>query len=185
MRLFNIFFNFFTTLLIITSCSIVSVDPVDEEVTVEAVEEPTEAEGINTGSGEVPLDSTTFMNLLTGGDSKTFSADDFLLEGMGISFEQSCRLDDLITFNADGTFLYDGGDQLCGAEDDSEVREGSFSIDLSREDPFIIFTDVDGFGTSSFEGKVWTLEDSLIVISSVYTNQVFGSFEVTGRYTVN
>ena len=183
MRLFNILLSLIFIFLA-NSCNIVSVDPVAEN-TVDELEEPETDEGIDVGSGETPTDSAVVFTMLTDGSSKTWGADDFLLEGMGISTSQSCRLDDQITFNADGTFLYNSGDWLCGAEDNSEMRSGTFSVDLSEEDPVILFQGIEGFGNTSFSGKIWTLEEDLIVISSVYNSQVFGSFEVTGRYTTN
>ena len=73
---------------------------------------------INRGSEIIPADSVEFAALLHGNSSRVWSAEQFTLAGLNVF--QSCRLDDQIQLINDGTYSYDGGDLLCGAEDNQQ-----------------------------------------------------------------
>ncbi|MEO1050382.1 MAG: lipocalin family protein [Bacteroidota bacterium] len=75
-------------------------------------------------------DSTAFANELHNESSKTWAATGFTLAGLNGFLD--CRLDDTMTLSADGTYSFDGGDVLCGAEDNQRNREGTWTISFSN-----------------------------------------------------
>lgn len=83
------------------------------------------------GSEIMANDSIELKMAIDGGSERAWSADAFTLAG-STSFT-SCRLDDVMQFNADGTYVYDGGEVLCGAEDDQFVKTGTWEIDFENQ----------------------------------------------------
>ncbi|MEQ9423660.1 MAG: hypothetical protein RJQ09_04525 [Cyclobacteriaceae bacterium] len=83
------------------------------------------------GPQEVPSERDSVMHLLHGDVNKIWQAEGFTI--LGMSGFLNCRLDDSMTLFNDGTYIYDGGNSLCGAEDDTRIKEGTWSIsdDLS------------------------------------------------------
>lgn len=53
------------------------------------------------------------------------------------SMVHSCRTDDSMVFNTNGTYLYDGGAQLCGGADSQTQKSGTWDLDENVR--FIIF----------------------------------------------
>ena len=109
----------------ITACDGKDSDSAEPEQEVVADEQPTAPK-------TVPENSETFVEFLTNGDKKVWAASSFTIGGMNNS--QACRLDDSMEFNVDGTYVYDGGKTLCGAEDDTMIKSGvwEFSDDNSE-----------------------------------------------------
>ncbi|MCH2214955.1 MAG: hypothetical protein MK086_07270 [Flavobacteriales bacterium] len=75
-------------------------------------------------------DSTSMKNLIDAGVGKTWSTLAFTLAG-STAF-QSCRLDDEMEFNTDGTYTFRAG-ETCGAEDNQEVRVGTWEVNFQNE----------------------------------------------------
>ena len=74
----------------------------------------------------IPDSIADFNEALHGGSAKSWKCASFTLAGLeGI---QDCRLDDIIIIKADGTYSYDGGVVLCGAEDDQRIRNGTWEV---------------------------------------------------------
>lgn len=99
--------------MIFGSCELVTLEkPEDEPV----IFEPT----------TLPESVTAFNDALHGGSSKSWSTISFTLAGL--SGLQDCRLDDIIEIKVDGTYSYNGGAVLCGAEDNEQVRTGTWKV---------------------------------------------------------
>ena len=112
------------------------------------------------GPDTTPGDEGQFLEFLHGTESKLWDARGFTIAG--ISGFQDCRLDDQIEIFADGTYQYDAGNQLCGAEDNQANREGTWSLNFAQG---IITFEVDG---ESFEALVVGLGTDGIVLNSSY-----------------
>ncbi len=56
---------------------------------------------------------------------------------MATLMNHSCRLDDAMEFKADGTYLYDGGTELCGGEDSQQQKAGTWDLDENLN--FVLF----------------------------------------------
>ncbi len=177
---------FLVLVALVSGCSIVELDT----QRVSGSEAPIESEmpnenRINLGSQTIPADVETAMTFLQGETSKTWEAEEFIIEGMGFVTELTCRLDDAITLNADGSFDYESGQWSCGGEEgEAQDRNGGFSIVSTDQENFVVsFTNVDGFDDATFEGRVLTLEENVLVVTANYENNLFGTFTITGRYT--
>lgn len=105
----------------ISSCGLATLD---DPITDREEGEEQEEQRV-TGPSTIPS-VAEFENLFHGGSEKTWAGEAFTLAGFD-GF-QDCRLDDLITVNSDGTYNYDGGNTLCGAEDSEQTRTGTWSI---------------------------------------------------------
>ena len=130
---------------------------------IELGPELNEAENNQTieGPRNTPTSLEQFQEYLFGTDSKTWQASGFTLAG--ISGFQNCRLDDRIEIRADGTYEYQSGDQLCGAEDQLRQRSGNWS--LLFEERLIQFETGTG---ETFEALILGLDPQNIVLSSSY-----------------
>ena len=93
---------------------------------------------------------------LLGGSSRTWSTLGFTIDG--VNGFQNCRLDDEIQLNADQTYDYNGGDMLCGAEDNQKLKSGNWEVDTeARTLTFDKGTDQEGvFFIESFSSKMNT-----------------------------
>ncbi|MCG8318791.1 MAG: hypothetical protein MI921_04770 [Cytophagales bacterium] len=121
----------------------------------------------------IPSSITEFETMFHGDTQITWSAISFTLAG----FEglQNCRLDDTIIVMADGTYQYDGGEVLCGAEDSQRFRSGTWQIINNGNN--ILFDE----GTSrQYTARVNGLEDRTISLSGEYLG-----LEIRGIYTSN
>ena len=77
-----------------------------------------------------PESDAALLESLAGSESRQWNALTFSLEGLrGV---QSCRLDDDFTFFAEGTYRYDGGTVLCGGQDDTRIKTGTWRADFSN-----------------------------------------------------
>ena len=175
------------SVFVFSSCSIVSLEESDNVADIPDVDiSAPDTDLIDLGSGMFPTDSATFASYLHGDGQKTWTADQFIIEGMGTEWSLPCRLDDRITLSSIGVVEYESGDWSCGGEEgDPTDREGSFSFDLSGAKPLVSFTGITGFADETYVGKIWTLEQNTLVVSANYESIMFGSFSVTGRYVSN
>ena len=126
-----------------------------------------------TGPTTVPADEATFLEYLHNGTDgmRTWSAKGFTL--FGLRGFQSCRLDDEVSINADGTYTYDGGVELCGTEDNERTKSGTWEL---GENNTIIF---DPGTDQAYEAKVTGLDQGEIVLSGTYLG-----LEIRGQYQV-
>lgn len=105
--------------------------------------------------------------------TRLWRAAEFTLAGS--SAMTGCRLDDMMTFNVNGTYEYNTGRTLCGAEDNRRVRQGTWSVNI--DDQEVTFDE----GTSSeYTAQILELNDSVMSLRGIYLN-----LEVRGRYTAN
>ncbi len=123
------------------------------------------------GPSQIPADQETIAFYLHKGNTKSWKAQGFTTAG--ISGFQECRLDDVIILKADGTFEYDGGDFLCGAEDDQRLKSGIWEINLSEG--VLIFNKG---GQLEYRAVLVGLEQNAVVLAGSY----FG-LEIKGVYT--
>lgn len=148
-----------------TSCELTTLDEPGAEMENEIMEvfEPQ----------TVPSTIAEFETMFHGNSQLTWSATSFTLAG----FEgfQNCRLDDMIIVNADGTYEYDGGDVLCGAEDSQQNRTGTWEIMDNGNN--ILF---DRGTNREYTARVNGLDDNTISLSGEYLG-----LEIKGIYTSN
>lgn len=155
----NHLIRLFLLALAISACSVVEVEDVDNE------------------NAEINFDST-FPNsaidvnaYLLGGESRIWTTLEFTIDG--VDGFQNCRLDDQIQLNSDNTYDYDGGDMLCGAEDDQKLKSGTWMVDVdNRTLTFDAGTDREGVF------QIESLNAEEIVVRSQYY-----SWEVLGKFT--
>lgn len=155
---------FVTLLLIATSCDLVDLD--DPANTNEPADEPMLApQGL-------PSSMSEFNTLFHGDTEKSWSTISFTIASMeGL---QGCRLDDSMTINADGTYVYNGGSQLCGAEDTQQNRTGTWSISAGIDQ--LTFDE----GTDrSYTARLDALVQDTLVVSGTYIG-----LEIRGIYVV-
>jgi hypothetical protein len=93
----------------------------------------------------------------------------------GLDGLQGCRLDDTMTILSDGTYTYDGGTNLCGAEDSQRIKTGNWKI--LNNGVNIIF---DEGSPTAYTVNVIILESQKIVLRGTY----FG-LEINGTYRAN
>lgn len=161
--------------LLLGSCTIVQVD---EETLTSNDDDDAVTDGVDLGSESIPSDEDTFGQMLHNNSSKTWSAIEFSIEGMSAFL--TCRLDDSITLSSDGTYLYDGGQDLCGAEDDIQIRTGSWSFDFATHELIL-----EPGTENEASAIVMTLNDDVLTFTGVYESDVFGDFDIEGRYSSN
>ena len=123
------------------------------------VETPSDNDIIQ-GPQTVPGDQTLFLDFLHGEENKSWEASGFTIAG--ITGFQDCRLDDQIVLHEDGTYEYNAGNFLCGAEDNQSSRNGTWSLNFSQSS--IIFQ----VGDDSFEAVVIGLDAEGIVLEGSY-----------------
>lgn len=165
---------YFVSLIMLTSaCSIVELDE-----SADADRDGTTISEVDLGSATTPDEVSLFAQMLHGNGSKTWVASEFSIEGMTGFLD--CRLDDVITLNADGTYEYDGGTNLCGLEDDQRIRNGNWSYNFETTE-LILEPNSDMESVA----KVISLEGNILTVTGVYENDILGSFDVSGRYVSN
>lgn len=120
----NKILNYAWALLLVAAISSCNLATLDDPI-VEGEEQLEEEEDRVTGPDEIPA-LAEFETLLHGDSAKIWAGAAFTLAGFD-GF-QDCRLDDVMTVNADGTYTYDGGNDLCGAEDNERTRTGTWRI---------------------------------------------------------
>ncbi len=151
-----------------SSCELVELEEMQQTVTMPDPDDPDDPPIMVPTS--IPSNTDTLIQYLTNGSSKTWNALAFTIED--ISGLQECRLDDVIELNIDGTYSYDGGNVLCGAEDDAQFQQGTWTF--SAQNAQFVFD----AGTSNEAVMELTgLDKSTAAIESSY----FG-LEVLGVY---
>lgn len=144
----------FTTTL---SCEVVSIDEA-----LPSIIEFSEAFPDNAG---------TLNAALTNESSRSWKITGFKL-GSNSNF-QSCRLDDALVLNNDGTYNYDGGNELCGSEDNVRLKSGVWEVDF--ESRTMIF---DKGTDNEIEIFIESCQNSIVVFSSQYFGmKILGQFE--------
>ena len=148
------------------SLAVISCDLVD-------LEEPGPTAPVDAPAG-IPATEAALLGELAGEVSRTWSALTFELEGL--SGFQICRLDDTFTFFADGTYRYDGGEVLCGGDDDQQIKTGIWELDFGNLQ--IVFDE----GTSiEYRATIAGLEDSRIQLNGQV--DIFGNLmDIEGIY---
>ena len=146
-----------------TSCEITQLNQPDDEEEIDVVEGPTVA----------PTSTAEFENLFHGGGQRSWKTISFTF--MGVGGIQDCRLDDSMTINADGTYEYDGGANLCGAEDSERVRTGTWEV--TNDGRNIVF---DSGTVNEYTADVTGAEDDQIALSGQYIG-----LNVSGVYQIN
>ena len=120
----------------------------------------------------IAMDSINFRTLLTDSVSKRWNTLVFTLAGSNAF--TACRLDDIMVMFANGNYTYQGG-QLCGAEDNVAVRNGSWEIDYTNK--LIIFDKGTG---NQYEAEVIGLDEDELRVKGSYMGM-----EVRGLYAKN
>jgi hypothetical protein len=121
----------------------------------------------------LPSTLTEFEVLFHSNTQKVWKAQSFTLGS--INGLQNCRLDDTMTIVSDGTYEYNGGQSLCGAEDSQRIKKGTWKI--LNNGANILFDE----GTSTaYVAEVIGLESKKIVLRGTY----FG-LEINGTYVSN
>lgn len=144
----------------VPSCGVVSLD---EEMAGQLI-------AIN--SSEYPGTEAELMTVLTNNSSKNWNTTGFTLEVLR-NF-QSCRMDDRLSLASDGTYEYDGGDLLCGAEDDQKLKTGTW--EMGFQERRLTFDRGTGEEISLY---VEEASDTKVIVSSTYMRlRVVGKYEV-------
>ncbi|NMM47345.1 lipocalin family protein [Marinigracilibium pacificum] len=159
LRLVSLLSGIMIAILAMGSCELTELDSGPEDMNGSEITLPTDK----------PASATEFNELFHGNNQKEWIPIVFTIasiEGM-----QDCRLDDQININSDGTFTYDGGNQLCGAEDDSRMKAGTWRIteDLST----IVFTEDSNQYFANVEALV---SDTLVVSGSYFGIRLKGAY---------
>jgi hypothetical protein len=94
------------------------------------IAEPDELDSVDPPIG-LPSTQEELVDAIAGESGKEWKALTFELEGH--SGFQLCRLDDAFMFFSNGTYRYDGGDVLCGGEDDSRIKTGTWEINFNSK----------------------------------------------------
>jgi len=118
-------------------------------------------------------DSNEVASILTGNNIKNWSTTRFTLSGS--TRMTNCRIDDNMSFFKNGTFRYDGGDILCGAEDSRRIKNGRWAI--SFDSKTILFREDNG---DEYTATIIGLNDKEIRLRGSYFKM-----EVKGVYTSN
>jgi hypothetical protein len=148
----------------ISACEVVDLESPESDLSSDEKEQISSSNIKNT-------DSVSFRMLITGNQNKSWIANDFTLAGSdNLTF---CRLDDELKFNADGTYNYDGGSQLCGAEDDSRIKSGTWKVLYSENK--ILF---DEGLSNEYSADIIGLSESEIRLKGNYF-----TMEVRGKYS--
>lgn len=125
-------------------------------------------EGVIEGPRTVPPNDAAISQMLHNNTSKSWKAHRFTL--MDLPGFQVCRLDDTIRLDEDGNFKYNGGAELCGAEDNVTVKYGSWFV----QNGMIIFSENE---STVYQAKILGLVQDTLVVSGSYLG-----LEVKGLY---
>lgn len=166
-KLYDIMKLFYIAALMISSitffsCGVVEGDLTEQENSTDLLFEdvfPTSAIDANT--------------ILRGNVVKSWETTAFKIES--VNGYQECRLDDKISLDGDGTYSYDGGTMLCGAEDNEKVRTGTWTLDVESR----ILTLDEG------EGNEFTLYVESLVESEIVVSTSYYGLAVLGKFTSN
>ena len=112
------------------------------------------------------------MIALANDETKKWEATGFTMQL--IDNFQSCRLDDVLSLNNNGTYNYDGGNVLCGAEDNERLKSGVW--ELNYQERKLIF---DRGTSEEVELYIEEASDTKVIVSSTYMQ-----LKVVGRYEI-
>ncbi|MBD99327.1 MAG: hypothetical protein CMO34_05745 [Verrucomicrobia bacterium] len=158
-----------TAILLIVGMLACTVVENEEEVTPNTGSDTENKSGI--GNSPVLLaDSLDLVSKIAGDNIKVWTSNRFTLSGSTLF--TSCRLDDIMTFNRDGSYRYDGGSQLCGAEDNRRIRTGRWTSDFDNKR--IIF---DKGSSREYTADIIGFSDTELRLRGSYM-----SMEVRGEY---
>ncbi|MEM7109529.1 MAG: hypothetical protein AAF519_14985 [Bacteroidota bacterium] len=149
-------------LFLFTSCEITQLNQPEDDNSAEVIQAPT----------ELPSSSIVLENEFHGGGERVWETISFTF--MGVGGIQDCRLDDQMTINVDGTYTYDGGSTLCGAEDSERMRTGTWEV--TNDGRNIIF---DAGTVDEYTADVTGLDNDMIAISGQYIG-----LDVSGVYRI-
>jgi len=152
-----------------TSCEVVELDNPEIEAALQSEPEPEE----HVIPSTVPMDEAELLQYLTDGDTKSWNAASFTLES--IDGFQQCRLDDTFVFDIDGTYVYDGGSTLCGAEDNTATRTGNWVIAMDN-----LQLTIDQGSPNEFSAEIIGFVENRIALKTAYMG-----LEVIGVYDAN
>ena len=155
----NLFFAIFTVFWF-QSCGVVSLD------------EQVRSESIQISTSEYPMTEADLMIALANDETKKWEATGFTMQL--IDNFQSCRLDDVLSLNNNGTYNYDGGNVLCGAEDNERLKSGVW--ELNYQERKLIF---DRGTSEEVELYIEEASDTKVIVSSTYMQ-----LKVVGRYEI-
>ena len=146
---------------------IISCDVVDLEHPAEDTEDMMEIL-----PSTIPDSIEDFEYALHGGTERAWSTISFTLAGLeGV---QDCRLDDVVSLRSDGTYTYDGGANLCGAEDNVRMRTGTWRL-INNGNNILFDEGLSNEYTANVEG----LEDNRLVLTGQYIGLVIrGVYDV-------
>lgn len=150
---------------VLTACSVEEDEPIGTNADGDQVT------GVDDGNISA-TDSANFRMILTDSTSKRWTTSIFTLAGS--SNFTNCRLDDIMTFFVDGTYSYDGG-QLCGAEDNQAMRNGTWELDYTNKKVYF-----DRGSSESHEAEVIGLKDNELRLKGSYM-----AMEVRGLFISN
>jgi len=128
-------------------------------------------EGVITGPRTVPASVSEIENILHGGNNRTWKAHSFSL--MGNPGFQDCRLDDQVLITNTGLYKYDGGMNLCGAEDSQKLKGGEWFVSNGQ----LVFTEND---QSVYRADILGLVEDTLVVRGSYLG-----LEIKGLYISN
>ena len=115
------------SVLCIAALTFAACDKSDDEP-----QENTETPEAQIEAGDIVASDSLALKLsIDDGSSKIWKTEAFTLAGSTIF--TGCRLDDEMEFNEDGTYIYNGGADLCGAEDNEQVKTGTWEIDFQNQ----------------------------------------------------
>lgn len=150
------------TVILSYSCGIVSLDETTDITNVQSI----------SIVDSFPADETLLNTALTNNSSKSWNVTGFILAGSDLF--QNCRLDDTMVLNSNGSYDYDGGNQLCGSEDNIRLKSGTWEVDFGTRTLYF-----DKNTDNEIEVFIETCEGSTIIISTQYFGMsVLGQFEI-------
>lgn len=157
-----LYYFVFVGSLIYSGCNLVDLDEAAESGEMDLFDIPT----------DLPESEMVLNEAFHGGSERTWGA--LLFQLAGFDGMQDCRLDDTMNIMADGTYQYDGGAVLCGAEDDQRIKTGTWRA--VNQGKSIVFDE----GTSNeYTAEVTGLENDLIALSGQYLG-----LTITGVYQI-
>jgi len=137
------------------------------------LDEPNELDLIEAPIG-LPSTQEELVNAIAGESGKSWETLTFKLEGLdGFQF---CRLDDTFMFFSNGTYRYDGGEMLCGGEDNLRVKTGTWEIKFDTKE--IIF---DRTTNKEHSTQIVGIEDGKMLLRGQV--EIFGiALDIEGIY---
>jgi hypothetical protein len=144
--------------VLISGCNVVELDELTEVPNIQGI----------------PSTQEEFVNAIAGESSREWSTIAFQLEGL--QGFQHCRSDDTFIFLSDGTYRYDGGEILCGGEDNQRIKTGTWEINPDTNE--IIF---DITTNKEYSAQVIAIQDGKMQLRGLV--DIFGvAMDIEGFY---